>query len=56
MVSISLLIPFLYTIVALYYTWHSKYIPAELTIGVYGFFGTELLAVAYRTKNDTGGM
>lgn len=55
-VSISLLIPFLYTIVSLYFAWYEKYIPPELTIGVYGFFGTELLAVAYRTKNDSGGM
>jgi len=55
-VAISLLIPFCYTVVSLYFAWYEKYIPAELTIGVYGFFGTELLAVAYRTKNDNGGM
>ena len=55
-VSMSILITFVYTIVSLYFAWYEKYIPPELTIGVYGFFGTELLAVAYRTKNDNGGM
>jgi hypothetical protein len=49
-VSISILIPFVYTVVAVYFAWHLRYIPAEVTIGVYGFFGTELLAVAWRTK------
>jgi len=56
MVAISIFLPFVYTIVALYYAWYEKHIPSELTISVYGFFGTELLAVAYRTKNDNGGM
>ena len=56
MVTISIFIPFVYTVVSLYFAWYGKFIPSELTIGVYGFFGTELLAVAYRTKNDNGGM
>ena len=55
-VAVSILIPFVYTVGSLYFAWYGKYIPPELTIGVYGFFGTELLAVAYRTKNDNGGM
>lgn len=49
-VTISILIPLVYTIVALYFVWYEKHIPDAITIGVYGFFGTELLAVAWRTK------
>ncbi len=51
-VSVSILIPLAYTVVSIYFSWHGKYLPSELTIGVFGFFGTELLAVAWRTKGD----
>ncbi len=55
-VALSLMIPFLYTCVSIYFAWYEKYLPSELTIGVFGFFGTELLAVAWRTKDNNGGV
>ena len=54
-VIISIFIPLVYTIVSIYFSWHNKYLPSELTVSVFGFFGTELLAVAWRTKDDNGG-
>jgi hypothetical protein len=57
-VTVSLLIPFLYTVVSVYFAWYEKYLPAELTIAVFGFFGSELFAAAWVTRKEyeNGGM
>ena len=39
---------YLYTATSLYFSWHFRTIPSELTVGYFSFWGVEMLALAYK--------
>ena len=45
-VVLSILTILAYTVTALYFVWHEKFIPDSLTYSFYGVFGVELSALA----------
>ncbi len=53
-VVLSVISIYLYTATVLYFSWHYRVVPPEVTVGYYSFFGVEMLALAYKhTKQKT---
>jgi len=39
---------YIYTATVLFFSWHYRVVPTELTVAYFGFWGTEMLALAYK--------
>ena len=51
-VVLSIVSIYLYTATVLIFCWFSKFVPSELTVAYYSFFAVEMMALAWRTKDD----
>ena len=47
-VVLAVLSIYLYTATSLYFAWHYRVIPPEVTVGYFTFWGVEMLALAYK--------
>ncbi len=46
-VILSILTLLVYAGLVLYFYWHGRMVPSELTYSMFAFFGTEMVALAY---------
>ena len=51
-VVLSIVSIYLYTATVLIFCWFGKFVPSELTVAYYSFFAVEMMALAWRTKDD----
>ena len=51
-VLLSIISIYLYTATVLIFCWFGKFVPSELTVAYYSFFAVEMMALAWKTKDD----
>ena len=47
-VILAVISVYAYTATALYFSWHYRTVPPEVTVGYFTFWGVEMLALAYK--------
>lgn len=51
-VVLSIVSIYLYTATVFIFSWFGKFVPSELTVAYYSFFAVEMMALAWKTKDD----